>query len=168
MDGNAAPVAELARRPRALIGMFAAVTLLGIGAVVAKAVESPSTIPGDVMPGGSLWMRFPLLLIPVAGGLGASIRVILGLDALVKRDPITGVPEFSLRRAVRELPLFWLFAISSLLTAWGYAGFVLIGIAMGPRGSWAIVGCGAAMLSGSALSSVWMGRIALGLKHRSR
>lgn len=168
MAANAAPVVELGRGPRALIGIFAAVTLLGAGMVVAKAVESPSTIPRDVLPGGSLWMSLSLLLISFAGGLGSSIRLILGLDALVRRDPITGAPEFSLRRAAGTLPMFWLCAVSSLLTVWGYAGFVLVGIAIGPSGSWAVVGCGAAMLLGSTVSAMWMGRIALGLKHRSQ
>jgi hypothetical protein len=165
-SGSRSVAIGLSTGVRAVIGLFAAITALIVGIAAARVADNPGTISEDLTPGGPIWLLLPPLVIVFAGGIGASIRAILGLDALADRDENAGIPKFSLRRASRELPAFWLLVTSFLLTTWGGAFFGFFSTPGRPQSAVAIV-FGLTELVGGAFSAAWMACIALGLKRRS-
>ncbi|MGY3567901.1 hypothetical protein [Sinomonas sp. RB5] len=166
MSSGSSPVtARLSVGVRAVIGLFAAITALIVAVAAARIIQSPATISEELTPGGQVWLLLPPLVIVFAGGIGSSIRALLGQDALAKRNRETGVPTFSIRRLASELPAFWFFAASFLLTTWGRAFFAIFSSPGRPQSLTAVV-FGLTSLLGAAFSAVWMAGIALGLKRR--
>lgn len=152
---------------RVLIGSCAALTV-GLSAVaLAKAGWNLFALAAAGASDTDVFLFHVLPFIAFAAGVGASVRALLGQDALAERDPETGVPTFSLRRAARELPAFPVFAACFLMATWGWAGATLAPGAQGQPGSVVAAVSGATAFLGTVIEGGWMACIALGMKRRT-
>lgn len=125
MDSESVPAKPLSRGIRPLILLVDALGLIILVAIAVQAVGQPGSLLPSLLNGGYSTQGVFALWFCLAFGVSAVIRDLLGVDPFVQRDPESGNPRLSLRRAARELPGFWFFVVSFLVGAWGYGAFSL-------------------------------------------
>lgn len=161
MDSGSTGASRLSPGIRSLVPLVDALALVVVAAIVTQAIGQPGSLLASLLNGGYATQGVYALWCCLAIGAGAVVRGLLGVDPFIQRDPESGFPRLSLRRAARELPGFWFFLVAFLLGGWGYGAFSLAVTMTGSPGSVPSVACAVLMLSGLAAIFVWMTWIVL-------